>query len=494
MSRNTAEYHASRATVKKYDLLECILNNLNTGIVAVDLRGKIIYYNQVFIDILSDTNYLDIHEKYLKELDQTTLIGRNILDVFPQSQLPAVIETGKSEVSEIKKVKGEYYITSRFPLVNENNESVGAAAKVYLKNFDEIKELAAKIEALNDQLSYYKRELHKKNEHRTGLERIISKNKQIIEIKKTAYAAAKTTSTILITGESGTGKDFLAEAIHQSSRPGQSFVALNCASIPENLLEAELFGYAPGTFTGGLKGGKLGKLEAAHQGTLFLDEIGDMSYQLQAKLLRFLQNRNFYSIGGDKQIEVDVRIIAATNKNLENMIIKEQFREDLYYRLNVIRISVPPLRERSEDIELLTNYFITKYNSILNCNVKGIAPEALAVLQSYCWPGNIRELENLVERTMNFVQEGIINQAHLPSPLVEAQGAKSGLTAIVQSPGSDTVITRNETSLNKQLIVAEKKAIEDALQLCDGNRTKTAALLGISRAWLYRKIKKYELS
>lgn len=475
-------------------LLEYILNSLYMGIIVVDFNSRIIYYNQYLIDILKYTNYLNIYDDYMYEPSKHGLLNKKIQDVFPKSRLPKIIKTGKPEIGEVREVNDQYYITSRFPLVDEKGAVRGALAKIYIKDFDEIKELANKIEELNEKLSYYKRELNRKNTNKIGLEKITSRNKQMIDIKKTVFAAANGKSTILITGESGTGKDFLAEAIHQSSRSDKPYIALNCATIQENLLEAELFGYSAGSFTGAIKGGKMGKIEAAREGTLFLDEIGDMSYQLQAKLLRFLQNRTFYRVGGDKPVTVDVRIIAATNQDLEQMVENNKFREDLYYRLNVIRIKMPPLRERKEDLELLIEFFINKYNKILNCAVLNVSPEAYAALKNYHWPGNIRELENLIERTMNFCKTGLIELEDLP-PFMEKCAGSSGNHFSGHEPAQKSIAEPHSASasLNDRRDEAEKKAIIEALQSCLGNKTRAAEKLGISRVWLYRKIKEYDL-
>lgn len=501
-------------------LKDSILDNLNIGLVAIDTSYNIAYYNNFLSQVLIETNYLNIKEKYLKKLSNSSLLGKNILEVFPESRLPQVIETGRPEVGEVRKAKEEYFITSRFPLFNSKGDIIGAAAKIFLKNFDELKELSAKVESLNTKLRYYENELKKNREAKTGLHRIETRNKKMIDIKKVAFTAASTASTILISGESGTGKDHLAESIHQSSRAGQPYIAMNCAAIPETLLEAELFGYSAGAFTGALNKGKIGKLETADKGTLFLDEIGDMSYQLQAKLLRFLQNRTFFRLGGDESISVDVRIIAATNKNLEKMLEENRFREDLYYRLNVIRLELPPLRERIEDIEILTNSLIAKYNPILGCQIDGATPEVLEVFQQYWWPGNIRELENLIERTMNFVNKGTIELEHLPAELLELTHQKPLANTKDHYRESNSKISGEENqevgennwwsvNYDNETLTAEdsgssifklkkqhteKELIKKTLDEVHGNKSQAAKKLGISRTWLYKKLREYGIS
>ena len=296
-------------------------------------------------------------------------------------------------------------------------------------------------------------------------------------VKSRALHVASGSSTILITGESGTGKDLLARSIHRESpRRDGPFVSVNCAAIPEMLLESELFGYEKGAFTGASKEGKLGKFQLADGGTLFLDEIGDMPLHLQVKLLSCIQSRQVDPIGATSPVPVDVRIIAATNKDLEELVRNKQFREDLYFRLNVIPIHIPPLRERREDIGILTDSIIEKFNRIMGRAVSGAAPDAMERILSYSWPGNVRELENAIEYAMNMEESNVITAASLPEKLIKRRGSR------IPSGGT----------LKDRLVAAERDIISETLAGSgaglEGKR-RAAKELGISESTLYRRIR-----
>lgn len=317
---------------------------------------------------------------------------------------------------------------------------------------------------------------------------IISRSTAMEKIKKRALQVASSNSTVLITGESGTGKGLLARAIHKESpRCSKPFVSVNCAAIPETLLESELFGYERGAFTGAEKNGKLGKFQLADKGTLFLDEIGDMPLHLQVKLLSCLQNRQVDPVGAVRPVDVDVRIIAATNKDLEEMILQNQFREDLYFRLNVIPLYIPPLRERPEDISMLVQHIIMKFSMAMGKAVTGIEADAMDVLLSYSWPGNIREVENVIEYAINMEQSDTITVDSLPEKLVRKNkhvnsGSGTGMMHI---------------SLKTQLDSAEKQILRECLNQTGWNlegKRQAAEQLGISESTLYRRLKQLGLS
>lgn len=298
--------------------------------------------------------------------------------------------------------------------------------------------------------------------------------------KELARRVSKSPSTVLIQGESGTGKELIAHAIHGASpRKDQAFIRVNCAAIPKDLLEAELFGYVEGAFTGAKKGGKLGKIKLAHKGTIFLDEVGDMPIEMQMKLLRVLQEREVEKLGGNEIEKVDIRVIAATNKDLQQMVVEGEYRKDLYYRLNVVNIFMPPLREHPQDIPILAGELIDKLNIDLGTAVTGVSPEVETLLLSYHWPGNVRELENVLERAMNVIEGSVIELKDLPIYLQDYE-----LTGSPQA-AADT--------LEKELELAEKRAIKRALKHAEGNKIKAAKILNIHRATLYRKLEKYQL-
>jgi len=314
---------------------------------------------------------------------------------------------------------------------------------------------------------------------------IISKAKNMVSVFDRVDKVAKTSSNVLITGESGTGKELIARAVHNASlREEKPFVAINCASIPAELMEAELFGHEKGAFTGAHKQ-TIGKFEFAHQGTIFLDEISSLKTEFQAKLLRFIQEREFTRVGSHRTIKVDVRIVAATNSSLDEMVKKGTFREDLYFRLNVVPILLPPLHSRIGDVPLLANFFLDRFNRQMNKSVKGFTPEALSVLECYPWPGNIRELENLIERMVVLGAENqFIDEKDLPLDLLFHRESIKGV--------------ENTESENKGLIQArqafERLYILRALQSSRWNQTWTANLLGIHRNTLIQKMKTLNLT
>jgi transcriptional regulator with PAS, ATPase and Fis domain len=297
-----------------------------------------------------------------------------------------------------------------------------------------------------------------------------------------AVKTAKGSSSVLILGESGTGKELFAHAIHNaSSRCHGPFIKVNCAAIPEGLLESELFGYEEGAFSGARKGGKPGKMELANGGTLFLDEIGDMPLSMQVKMLRVLQEREFERVGGTKTIKLDVRVITATNKELEELASTGQFRCDLYYRLNIVSLTIPPLRERKDDIPLLCEMLLRKINHKLECFVDTISPECMARLTAYHWPGNVRELENVLERAVNIMDEGVcILVEHLPS-------------SILTPKTNDAVEQTNRDDLTEARQDAEKNAIMKALATTGGNKSKAALLLHVNRSVFYEKLRRYNI-
>ncbi len=313
-----------------------------------------------------------------------------------------------------------------------------------------------------------------------GFDSIVGKSKVMKDIFKVVKQVADTRSTVLIMGESGTGKELISRAIHyHSPRKNHPFVTINCAAIPETLIESELFGHEKGAFTNAIEK-KLGRVEAAHEGTLFLDEIGELSLMTQAKILRFLEEKEFNRVGGSKTIKVDVRLITATNKDLPQLVKKGQFREDLYYRINVVPIVLPPLRERREDIPLLVNHFTKKFSEENQKQLKGVSKEALELLMSYEWPGNVRELENLIERVIALTPNEYIQPNELPSPIISHSRA-NGLKESVLS--GQISFSRAEEEFEKEIIL-------DALRKANFIQSHAADILGISRRILKYKMDK----
>ncbi|MBL8698818.1 MAG: PEP-CTERM-box response regulator transcription factor [Alphaproteobacteria bacterium] len=303
-----------------------------------------------------------------------------------------------------------------------------------------------------------------------SLSGLVTSDPGMLKVCRTVEKVAPTGVSVMLLGESGTGKDVIARAIHQlSPRASRAFVAINCAAIPENLLESELFGHEKGAFTGAIRQ-TVGKIETANRGTFFLDEIGDLPLSLQAKLLRFLQDRVIERVGGRQQIPVDVRIISATNKNIPDLIRDGRFREDLFYRLNEIRIDIPPLRDRAGDVVLLINYFISEFNRQLGRNIKGLAQDAIEAVLEYNWPGNVREVENRVKRAVIMAEGRLLTAADLD--FLAATGG-----------------TVEEYDLRVARERSERSVIQRALLKEQGNISKAARLLGISRPTLYELMK-----
>lgn len=308
---------------------------------------------------------------------------------------------------------------------------------------------------------------------------IVGISESITRLKKLAERAARLDFTVLLQGESGTGKELFARAIHVlSRRSGEPMVCVNCAAIPENLLEAEFFGYEEGSFTGAKKGGKPGKFEQADGGSLFLDEIGDMPLSLQAKLMRVLQYGDVQKLGSTARLQVNVRLITATNRDLTRMVEEKLFREDLYYRLNVIRLEIPPLRERSEDIPILAEYILERLNRRYPENRKEIARPAIEKLKQYVWPGNIRELQNIMERLFSLVESNVIEADNLDTFLPANWAIHTGF---------------DNKSLKNSLLEIERELILEAIAAAEGNKTQAAKILGLPRSTFYEKLKQYKL-
>src|SRR6056297_62178 len=392
-----------------------------------------------------------------------------------------VLETGKSIMGERMLVgpNRREVVVDAAPIVI-NGHLKGSVAVIH--DFTEIKRLTNELDQAKS--------IIRKLEAKYTFEDIIGEHTRIKDAISKAKIAAATPATVILRGESGTGKELFAHAIHNASeRKYSQFVKVNCASIKENLLESELFGYEEGAFTGAAKGGRIGLFERANGGTIFLDEIGEISMGTQVKILRVLQEKEIIRVGGNKSIAIDVRVLAATNRNLEKAVAKGQFREDLYYRLNVIPVVIPPLRERKSDIRKLVKNFMRKFNQEYGRLAMDISPEALEILELYDWPGNIRELENVIGRAMISMvsNESIIKSYHLPQLIEEAVHSKVAL--LKEQPSEIGKMGK----LADRMDAFERNYILRILEVNEGNRKKTAGDLGISLRSLYYKLEKYGL-
>ncbi|WP_407309894.1 sigma-54 interaction domain-containing protein [Desulfosporosinus sp. SB140] len=442
------------------EVLNGIMENPYIGIIIVDTEGYIKIVNKTYLGILN-----------MKEND---VLNRHILEIIPHSKLPEVLKTREVQLPNYWTAKGQDPVVFRTPLYTEG-KLIGAMEQslVYLeREIAACKEISGSIYCA-----------------KYCFENIVGKDENLRRIKSLALRASRTRSTVLIMGESGTGKELFANAIHKAGpRTNYPFVRVNCAALPDNLLESELFGYEEGAFTGARKGGKPGKFEIANHGTIFLDEIGDMPLAMQAKLLIVLQEREVERVGGTKPIRVDVQVIAATNRNLERMVKKGRFRADLYYRLNVVTLNIPSLRERPKDIILLVNYLLPELNHRLHTWVERISQEAVLLLCNYDWPGNVRELENLLERAINladFNQDTCLTSQYFPSLLRPAVQLKPAIQPV------EIEIRESVDNLEEAIGKIEVETIRRVLLKTHNNKAQTAKILGLNKSVLYRKLKKY---
>lgn len=464
-------------TVKRLNqTLETVLDIGYDALVVVDESASVVLVNRIFLDFI--------------KREEKIVINQPINKILENSRLHIVVKTGIPELNDIQFIDGKPYVVSRLPIVRDG-QVIGAVGKISFRRVDELRELASRLETMNNRLAHFQEELKKERfrEKPYVFKDIITVNSVMLDLISEAKQAARGLSTVLISGESGVGKELLAQAIHQEGpRRNQAFLRVNCAAIPENLLESEFFGYEEGAFTGARREGKRGRLDLADGGTLFLDEIGDLPIALQGKLLRALEEQTFERIGGTKTEKVDVRFLAATNQDLEKKVREGTFRKDLYFRLNVIHLMIPPLRERIDDILPLVYAFLRKYNLIFNMQVTEIDSPALLSLQNYHWPGNVRELENIIERALNFASDHLIGIEHLPPHLRQSSSPEKNNTQLVENHNRVSHAYRD--SRTEQ----ERAAILGSLRKAGGNRSEAARLLGISRSWLYEKMKRFNLN
>ena len=436
-------------------------------------------FNEWFVVINEKGIITSISDDYKEFLGCDNPIGKKVEDIIENTKMGKVLKTGIADIGGIQEIKGNKMIAMRVP-IKKDGKVISAVGKVVFKDISDFHALSKKLLDLEKEVEFYKSKIAENKTAKYSVENIIGQSDKIRKVKDLIGKVANTNSNVLINGESGTGKEMIAHSIHNSSKRYLApFIKINCASIPAELLESELFGYEEGAFTGAKKGGKKGKFELANGGSIFLDEIGDMNINMQAKILRVIQEREIESIGGSGVKSVDVRIITATNKNLEELVKKGEFREDLYYRLNVVKIVSPPLRERKEDIPELANALRIKIAKRLGVYVEGISKDAIECLGNYDWPGNIRELENVIERAINLLDSNI---------MIKTEHLSKRFTSAKYKRYSD----KNE-HLRTIVEEVEKEVILECLNRNNWNKNKTAQILGISRAGLYKKIEEFNL-
>ncbi|MCQ4638142.1 sigma 54-interacting transcriptional regulator [Anaerovorax odorimutans] len=457
------------------------LLNIIEGLVILDINSDIIFMT----DELARSIGFSCGEE---------VTGRSIKDLLPHNTAYKVLSTGQKQIGEVYISEGHTVVSNAFP-IHQGGKLAGVLEYDAFGDAAEIHKFLDKVINLNHEINYHKNDLRPLKSTKYSIDNIIGQSQATAHLKAQIKMVSYSVSTVLIYGETGSGKELVAHSIHDlSTRSLHNFIKVNCAAIPSELFESELFGYEEGSFTGAKRGGKKGLVELADGGTLFLDEIHQLSLAMQSKLLRFLQEREFMRVGGNTTITVDVRIIAATNENLQELVEQKLFREDLYYRLNIFEIQVPPLRERKEDIQPIAESIVGQLNNLLGRaeirRVKTISGDALLLLKQYDWPGNIRELHNVLERAVNLCYEQVLDLKHFrdfQQKVIESQPASS-VNRIGELFPQMSLITLKEAKMN-----AELAAVKTALSVFHGNKTRAAQSLGISRQALGKIVKKHNL-
>lgn len=410
------------------------------------------------------------------------VVGRQVEEIIPESRLQEVMESGRPLVLDLMQFGEQSFVVCRLPLHNEQGEIDGAAGFIFYDRAEYLRPLMKKFQLLERHLTHTKAELAHERKARYRLSNFIGVSQVVRDVKDRARQFASRDGAVLILGETGVGKELLAQALHMASRRANGpFVAINMAAVPETLIESEFFGVAPGAFTGAQRKARPGKFELAHGGTLFLDEIGDMPLSIQAKFLRVLQEGEYEALGSNQIKTVDVRIVAATSQNLEAKIKDGSFRSDLFYRLNVLPLRLPPLRGRLEDIDPLSEHILDGLTYSDNGGAWLLTSAALAALKQHDWPGNVRELRNVLERTTALAYSRVIEAGQIEEALSET---------LTESCPSITTEVEVVQKLAQTLADAERTAIQQAMRVAGGSKVQAAVLLGISRSQLYEKIKR----
>ena len=446
-----------------FQITRLVLDTIPAGVVLTDTDGYIIYLNEFY------GKFLGVNPK--------KQIGKHCTEVIENTRMHIVGQTGKPEINMLTKLGKHNMVVNRIPITREG-ETIGVLGHIIVKDIRDLRSLIKRLKRLESKVKLYEQELVSLRSTRYTFDSIIGESDSIRFLKKEALKAAAIDVPVLICGESGTGKELFAHAIHHASdRATQPFLHINCAAIPKDLLESELFGYEKGAFTGANPSGKPGKFELAQDGTIFLDEIGDLSLELQPKLLRVVEEKEFERVGGNSSIKSDFRLIAATNRHLEEMLDNGTFRPDLFYRLNVITLYIPVLRTRKEDIVPLAYHLLEKTRHDFSLPEIKLEAAAEKALVNHDWPGNVRELRNVLERALFSLDGDIIRvcDLHFYRKLRNSYSIKPSF-------------------LKATLASAEREAIKQAMAASNNKKTRAAQLLGIHRTMLYDKMKKHGMS
>ena len=466
MDESFSGSHNSGLTRELIQALVPMFEQASAGAIAIDWNCRITWINPSYAALLG-----------LKS--PKSVIGKPIQGIIPKTRMPEVIESGRPLLLDIMEHQDQQLVVTRLPFFDDRNQVIGVVAFVLYDDLEPLTPLVSKFRRLHQDLAAARRALARRARGtRYSLGDFVGASPAALEVKRRARLAAGRDTPILLLGETGTGKEVLAQAIHTiSARADRPFVGVNVAAVPENLLEAEFFGVAPGAYTGAGRHNRDGKFQLADGGTLFLDEVGDMPLPLQSKLLRVLQEGEVEPLGSNKVQAVDVRVIAATSRNLEAMMGEGTFRSDLYYRLNVLEIPIPPLRHRTQDLGVLCEALLEDLGQGLELRAE-ITDAAISALSGYSWPGNIRELRNVLERILTLRED---------SGVIDVQDIVAVLPQAAPGPG-EVALPQVVRPLCEVLAEAERGAIEAALLACKGNRSRAARLLGISRSVLYEKL------
>ncbi len=454
---------------------EIIVNSIPIGILFATPDNILRFMNKTYADYLG--------------IDARDYVGRPITECIPESRLYIVMGSGQAEMGDLGPIttrKGKInLIVNRLPVFGEDGKVIGGISQSLFGDPCELKAVAKRIESLEQKVSLINLKIGSALSARYSLSDIKGQSPAIHKAKERLSRYAKTDSPVLITGPTGIGKELFSHALHQESyRSDGPFVSINCAAIPPDLLESELFGYVPGAFTGARKEGKIGLIELADKGTLFLDEIGDMPLSAQAKLLRVLEEKIVCRLGSTRSNQVDFRLVVATNRKLKSMIQEGKFREDLYYRFSTMTITIPPLSERKEDIPILVRHMLERFGK----SFVGCSGPAMNALIQYGWPGNIRELKNVIESSLSVCRNNVIDIIDLPPDIMS--GAKNLSSATPLHRDADDT---GNLPLSKFRHDNEKLLIMETLKENDWNIARSAKLLKVSRATLYEKLKKYRI-
>jgi transcriptional regulator with PAS, ATPase and Fis domain len=448
------------------------------GILAVDDHGQIVWINDKYAAFLG-----------LKGPEEA--LRKAVEEVIPNSRMREVVHNGKPILLDIMMIRDQPMVVMRIPLKDESGKVLGALGFALYDRLQSLKPLVSKFTELQWALANTQKELAELRHTKYSISSFVGVSPVSLELKHRARRAAQLDTTVLLLGETGSGKELLAHGIHAASgRAGRAFVGINIAAVPESLLEAEFFGVAPGAYTGADRKGRDGKFKIADGGTLFLDEVGDMPLQVQAKLLRVLQEQEIEPLGSNKIIKVDVRVIVATSHDLKQLVADGKFRSDLYYRLNVLPIMLPPLRDRRADLDALCEHLLEQIAKRTGMPQRELAPSARAALASYSWPGNVRELRNALEQAgmltdnISLTAEDFASILPInPKAPAEESGAASGAATTAQPTPAAVV-----RPLAEAIAEVEKNLVKAALDSSAGNKASAARMLGISRATLYQKI------